>query len=203
MAIAALLLFVAFLLVVTGVRVWIQVRRTGDSGDRRAAARSRPIQRWIDAAATVGALALGVASPVAALFGLGPVVRSRGLSLAGVALVVLGTAAVFASQQAMGDAWRAGVDPEEQTPLVTTGPFALIRNPILSATLVTCLGLVLMVPTVVGLAGLVLVVVANELLVRRVEEPHLLRLHGEAYARYAAAVGRFAPGIGRLSDADR
>jgi transposase len=66
--------------------------------------------------------------------------------------------------------------------------------------LVTCLGLTLMVPTVVGLVGLALVVAANDLLVRLVEEPHLRRVHGEVYARYAAAVGRFVPGVGRLGE---
>jgi protein-S-isoprenylcysteine O-methyltransferase Ste14 len=197
MAIAALLLFVAFLVLVAGVRVWLQVRRTGDTGDRRAAARRNPAQRWIDAVAAAGSLALGVASPIAALLGLAPVVRSRWLALGGLVLVVAGTTATFAAQLAMGGSWRAGVDPRERTALVTTGPFALVRNPILSAVLVTCLGLALMVPTLVGLAGLALVVVANELLVRLVEEPHLRRVHGEEYARYAAAVGRFVPGVGR------
>jgi protein-S-isoprenylcysteine O-methyltransferase Ste14 len=197
-ALAALLLFVAFLVLVAGVRVWIQVRRTGDTGDRRAAAGRNPTQRWINAIASVGALALGVASPVAALLGLDPVVRSRWLALGGLALVVVGTVATFAAQLAMGGSWRAGVDPGERTALVTTGPFALVRNPILSAVLATCLGLTLMVPTVLGLVGLALVVVANQLLVRLVEEPHLRRVHGEEYATYAAAVGRFVPGVGRL-----
>jgi protein-S-isoprenylcysteine O-methyltransferase Ste14 len=40
---------------------------------------------------------------------------------------------------------------------------------------------------------------ALEIQVRGVEEPYLLRTHGEAYRRYAAATGRFLPGIGRLS----
>jgi protein-S-isoprenylcysteine O-methyltransferase Ste14 len=198
MAITALLLFFAFLFLVAGVRGWIQVRRIGDTGDRRAAARRNPVQRRIDAMAAAGALALGVVSPVAALLGLDPVVRSRWLALGGLALVVAGTVATFAAQLAMGGSWRAGVDPEERTALVTTGPFALVRNPILSAALATCIGLTLMVPTVVGLAGLALAVVANELLVRLVEEPHLRRVHGEEYARYAAAAGRFVPGVGRL-----
>jgi protein-S-isoprenylcysteine O-methyltransferase Ste14 len=197
-AITALLLFVAFLVLTAGVRVWIQVRRTGDTGDRRAAARRHPVQRRIDAVAAVGAVALGVASPVAALLGVEPVPHGRWLSLSGVVLVVVGTVATFAAQLAMGESWRAGVDPQERTALVTTGPFALVRNPVLSAVLVTCLGLSLMVPTVIGLAGLVFVVVANELLVRMVEEPHLRRVHGEEYTRYAAAVGRFVPGVGRL-----
>jgi hypothetical protein len=49
-----------------------------------------------------------------------------------------------------------------------------------------------------GPRNVALVVVANELLVRLVEEPHLRRVHGEVYARYTAAVGRFVPGVGRL-----
>jgi protein-S-isoprenylcysteine O-methyltransferase Ste14 len=113
-------------------------------------------------------------------------------------LTIAGTAATFAAQVAMGDSWRAGVDPGERTELVTSGPFRVVRNPVLSAVLVTCAGLVLMVPTVIGLAGLAAAVVANELLVRVIEEPYLRRVHGQDYLRYAATVGRFVPGIGRI-----
>ncbi|MGW0590117.1 methyltransferase family protein [Streptosporangium sp. NPDC002607] len=198
MAITALILFITFLVLVGGVRTWVQVRRTGDTGDRRAAARRDPVQRRIDGLAAMGALALGVVSPVAALVGLGPVVESSLVEVGGLVLAVLGMVATFAAQLVMGDSWRAGVDPDEQTTLVTSGPFRLVRNPILTAVLVTCTGLALMAPTAVGLAGLVAVVIANQLLVRRVEEPYLRRVHGEDYLLYAAAVGRFVPGIGRL-----
>jgi protein-S-isoprenylcysteine O-methyltransferase Ste14 len=198
MAIAAMVLFVVLLGLVAGVRTWIQVRRTGDTGDRREAARRAPIQRWIDAVAAVGAMSVGVVSPVANLLGLDPVVRNSALAVGGLVLTILGTIATFAAQLAMGDAWRVGVDPDERTPLVTSGPFRLVRNPILSAVLGTCLGLALMVPTLVSVLGLTAVVVANQLLVRRVEEPHLRRVHGEKYLTYAATVGRFVPGVGRL-----
>jgi protein-S-isoprenylcysteine O-methyltransferase Ste14 len=37
-----------------------------------------------------------------------------------------------------------------------------------------------------------------ELQTRLIEEPYLGAIHGERYAAYAARVGRFLPGIGRL-----
>ena len=60
-------------------------------------------------------------------------------------------------------------------------------------------GLAVMVPNLVSLAALLLAVVALALQVRAVEEPYLRRVHGSAYLRYAARVGRFLPGLGRLS----
>jgi protein-S-isoprenylcysteine O-methyltransferase Ste14 len=198
MAIAALIMFLGFLVLVAGVRTWIQVRRTGDTADRRKAARLNPTQRRIDGLAAVGALALGVGSPVAALFGLDPVVEGPMIAVGGLVLTILGTIATFTAQLAMGDSWRVGVDPDERTALVTSGPFGWVRNPILTAVVITCVGLVAMVPTVVGLLGLAAVVVANQLLVRLVEEPYLRSVHGTEYTRYARSVGRFVPGIGRL-----
>ena len=54
-------------------------------------------------------------------------------------LIYLGLAIV-------GDSWRIGADPQERTQLVTTGPFAHVRNPIFAAVLPTSLGLLLLVP---------------------------------------------------------
>ena len=49
--------------------------------------------------------------------------------------------------------------------------------------------------TVMGRAGSTLLI----MLQARLEEQHLLALHGEAYRRYASAAGRFLPGLGRLA----
>ena len=76
--------------------------------------------------------------------------------LAGVALVLLGIAGSVASQVAMGASWRADVDPDVGTELVTTGPFRLVRNPVLTATATTIVGLALMVPNVLGVIMVVL-----------------------------------------------
>jgi protein-S-isoprenylcysteine O-methyltransferase Ste14 len=66
---------------------------------------------------------------------------------------VAGIVAMFGAQLAMGDAWRIGLDETERTGLVTGGPFRLVRNPIYTAMAVVGLGLALMVPNLVALAG--------------------------------------------------
>lgn len=116
--------------------------------------------------------------------------------LAGAGLAVLGIVAALAAQAAMGASWRVGVREDERTGLVTHGPFGVVRNPFFAATLPVALGLALMVPNAVALAGLTVLIAAVEIQVRRVEEPYLLASHGPDYAAYARRVGRFAPGLG-------
>jgi hypothetical protein len=57
--------------------------------------------------------------------------------------------------------------------------------------------MVLVFPSACALATFVLLLLAVELQVRFVEEPYLVRVHGDAYTAYSARVGRFLPGIGR------
>lgn len=135
----------------------------------------------------------GALDPVAALDGRAGHVAGTALALAGVGLTLY-------AQVAMGTSWRIGVDPGERTELVVDGPFALVRNPIFSAMLPTAAGLALMVPNSASLAGLAGLAVALELQVRVVEEPYLRRVHGRDYERYAARVGRFVPGLGRIRE---
>jgi protein-S-isoprenylcysteine O-methyltransferase Ste14 len=111
-------------------------------------------------------------------------------------LALGGFAATLAAQTGMGESWRIGVDPGERTDLVTTGVFSHVRNPIFTAMVVAQLGVVLMVPTWVGVVALVALVVAVQLQVRAVEEPYLRAVHGDAYDAYRATTGRFLPGAG-------
>ncbi|MDQ3762182.1 MAG: isoprenylcysteine carboxylmethyltransferase family protein [Actinomycetota bacterium] len=105
---------------------------------------------------------------------------------------------VVISQWVMGDAWRTGIDPGHPTKLVTSGPFRLIRNPTYTSLLACSLAIGLLVPTVLALAAMLICLAALQVQTRLVEEPHLRRVHGEAYQRYAARVGRFLPWLGRL-----
>jgi protein-S-isoprenylcysteine O-methyltransferase Ste14 len=199
MAIIALILFVAFMLLAGVVRAGIQWRRTGDTGDRRLAIRRGPVQWWVDGLGGAGALAVGVAAPIAELAGLDPlaVLHRPLLQGSGLVLAALGAVATFAAQMTLGASWRIGVDASERTALVTSGAFRLVRNPIFTAMITMFAGLALMVSNIIAVTGLAAVVIGVQLQVRLEEEPYLRRTHGDAYERYAATVGRFLPGIGR------
>lgn len=79
-----------------------------------------------------------------------------------------------------------------------SGSFAVIRNPIFTFVIAAQAGAALLVPSVIALLGVAMLVAAVEIQVRLVEEPHLRRAHGAAYAAYARRVGRFLPRVGRL-----
>jgi protein-S-isoprenylcysteine O-methyltransferase Ste14 len=196
----ALTLLALYGTLAVGVRMAVQVRRTGASGfkglhDASRAERAGGLLFAIAIALFPAGLALelaGVLSPISALDGpLG--------ELLGVLLAAIGVATTLAAQLAMGDAWRIGVDPSEHTELVTTGPFAIVRNPIYAAMIPSFTGIALLAPNLLTILGVALLIAALELQTRLVEEPYLLRLHGERYALYASRVGRLFPGVGRLA----
>ena len=147
----------------------------------------------------LGALLLGVLAPMADLTGLLPLVsRLAGLRWAGAVAAVVGIVARTAAQLDMGTSWRAGVDSAERTELVTTGLFRQTRNPIYAYAVLFYGGLAMMVPNLLAFTALAFQLAGIELQVRLVEEPYLLAIHGQTYQSYAARVGRFLPGIGRL-----
>jgi protein-S-isoprenylcysteine O-methyltransferase Ste14 len=200
MAALALIAYALYMALAFGLRTAIQVRRTGKSGFEGISGRPGSAE-WVAGVLFVVAIAVGIAAPLLALLDVVEpigVLDSGAVHVLGILLFAVGLAGTLAAQVAMGDSWRIGVDAESTTELVTGGPFALVRNPIFAAMLPTSAGLALMVPSVVALAGFAALIVALELQVRVVEEPYLRRAHGDRYARYAARVGRFAPGLGRL-----
>lgn len=145
------------------------------------------------------AIIIGFAAPVAAVAGIDNLstLDVTSLHVIGVIVTIVGIALTVIAQFAMAESWRIGVDPNERTPLVTTGAFAMVRNPIFTAMLVTATGLTLTIPNVVSVIGLVALIAALESEARR--GAILVVTHGTDYRRYAQRVGRFAPTIGRLS----
>ena len=199
MAAVALALYCFSLFLTFGVRIAVQVIRTGSTGVLGFAPEATPLERFAGVLFVSG-LAAGALAPTLALLDVvEPIAGLDGAAghAVGLVLAIAGVLLTFGAQLAMGDAWRIGVDPEERTELVTDGPFNLVRNPIYSAMIPTVFGLALMVPNILAIAAFLTLVTALELQVRLVEEPYLLRTHGDEYAAYAARVGRFVPGVGR------
>lgn len=94
------------------------------------------------------------------------------------------------AQGQMGASWRIGIDKQRATDLVQTGLFSYSRNPIFLAMRLALLGLLLVQADAFALALLV----AGELLIQvqtRLEEAHLLHLHGDAYQQYLRRVRRW------------
>jgi len=195
----ALALMVMYLALAFGVRVVVALRTTGSTGIIPLGS-APPIERLGGALFFAGVL-LGGLNPLLALL---DVIEpwfeldTTAAHAAGFVLCAIGIAGTFAAQMAMGASWRIGTDPSERTELVTGGVFSLCRNPIYTFMLTAWIGFALLVPTwPVAVAG-VLLIVGIEIQVRLVEEPHLLRAHGEPYRAWARGVGRFLPGLGRL-----
>lgn len=200
MAELALVLYLVYLGLAFGVRTLLHKKRTGSSGFMGISGRPGSAE-WLGGVLFGVAIALGFAAPVIDLVGaLDPVAAVDGTAghVVGLALTLTGLAGTLYAQGAMGTSWRIGVDEGDRTELVTSGPFARVRNPIFAAMIPTSLGLVLLVPNLVAVIGFAALFLALELQTRVVEEPYLRRVHGAAYADYASRAGRFLPGVGRL-----
>ena len=192
---AALLVYLAGLVLAFGVRTWMQWRATGSTGFRGISGRPGSLPWW-GGVLFIVALVLGLAAPVLALAGLvapPPALSHPAASAVGLVIAVGGVVVVLLAQSTMSSSWRIGVDQSERTDLVQTGVFDWVRNPVFTAMIAVSLGVALMVPTVMAAAALVCLVVAVQIQVRVIEEPYLQRIHGAAYTTYRTRAGRFLP----------
>jgi protein-S-isoprenylcysteine O-methyltransferase Ste14 len=199
-AVVALVLLAVFGLLGFVWRAWLQRRRTGSTGFRGISGNIGSAE-WVAGLGFVISLIVAVVGPALQLSGVitpQPVLQADGIQIAGIMLALLGIVLTVWAQLDMGDSWRVGVDESESTALVHTGMFGRVRNPIYTAMLTFDVGIALLTPNFVTIAGLILALAALELQVRRVEEPYLLGKHGEAYRGYTASVGRFIPRVGLL-----
>lgn len=92
----------------------------------------------------------------------------------------------------MGKDWRMAITDEPDQPLITDGLYQRIRHPIYAFSILIVLCSVVVVPTLaMALCGACLAALwvgkAHN------EERHMLRQHGDQYARYLARTGRFMP----------
>jgi protein-S-isoprenylcysteine O-methyltransferase Ste14 len=110
----------------------------------------------------------------------------------GTALTILGYAATLWCYAAMGNAWRIGVDRNEKTELITSGPYHWIRHPIYSFQSLMLLGVIFLLPSLASLFFFLLHLVCVRLKSND-EESYLLITHGQLYKDYQGKTGRLIP----------
>ncbi|HTL29417.1 MAG TPA: isoprenylcysteine carboxylmethyltransferase family protein [Tepidisphaeraceae bacterium] len=116
-----------------------------------------------------------------------PIVRWTSVAIALVAFI-----ATLVCWKKMGKSWRMGIDPNEKTQLVVSGPYAYVRHPIYALSSLMMIASVTAVPTIlmIVVGGIHLVFLQWE---ARREERHLVQIHGPSYANYMTTVWRFIP----------
>jgi len=98
------------------------------------------------------------------------------------------------AQLKMGASWRVGIDEQIKTNLVTTGLYAVIRNPTYLGLFLLNLGIWLIWPTwAIFLLNLVFIIFLEVQV--RCEEDYLTSLHGEDYLSYKRRSKRYIPFI--------
>ncbi len=188
--------FLVFALVWPTVRLWRSQGVMGLTLHRR----KDPLERVVALGMAVFLVGISAWAVLYAALGPEPLGIWRlpaWVATAGWALCGVGFLLTVVAQAQMGASWRIGID-EQPTGLVTRGLFSGMRNPIFTGMLLVLAGVVFVTPC----AWTVMAWVDGLLLISlqaRLEERHLLKLHGDAYRGYASRVGRFVPGVGRLS----
>jgi protein-S-isoprenylcysteine O-methyltransferase Ste14 len=183
----AVSLQLAYLALAFGWRSWRQRQTTGDWGFRLSR-ETEPVARAASGLITAGAAAGIVGNGVGARDG--RVAPLRVLGLAGMAAGVVGT---LRAQLDLGSSWRIGVATDERTELVTTGVFGAVRNPIFSCMALVGVANAVAVPNALTVGGAAALATGISVQVRRVEEPYLRSVHGDAYEAYLRSAGRFLP----------
>lgn len=192
----ALIAYVLFLLIVVIGKLILQYYKTGDCGLRPITARS-PIISIIPSVLLILSFVTTFSLATMEVFGkFESQVRLNALgTILGILFCAIGITIASISQHQMESSWRIGVDESEKTKLVTHGLYSYVRNPIYCGVILFGMGLLILIPHTLMLVGLFLGYLSIELQVRYVEEPYLLRLHGETYERYSRKVKRYFPNV--------
>jgi protein-S-isoprenylcysteine O-methyltransferase Ste14 len=202
MALLSLTFYSLYLGVAFGLKIWLHHKRTGSYGIRMPWQQGGFMGKFATVLFSSAVICLA-AAPLADLAGAMERIRFDSvpwLGYLGIVFAASGLILTVVAQAHMGDSWRVGVNTREVTPLVTTGLFAHIRNPIFSGTLLGAAGVLLMTPNLFSILGMITLWMAIELQVRWFEEPYLARTHRQNFLDYAGRTGRFVPGIGIFYD---
>lgn len=189
-----LFLFLLFIFTAVFGRMILQYRMTGDHGIRLAKKDSPLVQIVASLLLSVSGIIVLLCTVGLATSYLKPDIQPTSIqTVLGYIFYLLGLIMVLISQHQMGSSWRVGVDSDEKTKLIKSGLFEYVRNPIYTGLFIGSFGLWLIAPSTVLLLGLLILYVAVELFVRKVEEPYLREQFGAEYTKWCNSTSRYFP----------
>ncbi|MFX1587068.1 MAG: methyltransferase family protein [Promethearchaeota archaeon] len=111
----------------------------------------------------------------------------------GIAVIFLGLILDIWGTAALGTNFRIEL-PKEETTLITTGIYRLMRNPIVMGVYLLIAGSFLIIPTTISLILLIANIITFDSKVRD-EEKFLAKRFGKKFEKYSKKVGRYLPFI--------
>lgn len=187
----ALILASTFFLFAIVGRILIQYYYSGDHGVRFAH-KSAPLIEIVPGATFILAFVASIALIILNLLGHFPVSEPfLPLVLPAVLVGFLGIVITVIAQIQMGRSWRIGVDQSESTELITTGLYAKSRNPIYFGIFLYWIGISMIFPHPAMWVSALVCWISIEVIVRRIEEPYLSRVHKEKFQAYRQKTHRY------------
>lgn len=113
------------------------------------------------------------------------------LQIAGLVIELLGVSAFVVSVAEMKNNWRAGVQREDKTSLVTSGIYSISRNPAFLGFDLMYIGILLVFFNLPLLMATVIAMALFHLQIVNVEEDFLIEAFGMEYVRYKKKVCRY------------
>jgi protein-S-isoprenylcysteine O-methyltransferase Ste14 len=111
------------------------------------------------------------------------------INYVGLGLLFISLVWTVIAQGNMKNSWRIGIDTDTKTELVTSGLFAISRNPIFFGMILSLVGLFLTTPNALTALFLILGYVLIQIQIR-LEEEFLIKEHGQTYIDYKQKVRR-------------
>jgi len=121
-----------------------------------------------------------------------PLAESHLLMWICVAVLAAALAATLVCWKRMGKSWRMGINPQEKTQLIVSGPYAYVRHPIYAIQSLMLIASMLLLPSPLMLIGCILMMTFLQWEARR-EEKYLAIHHGNGYLDYCRQTGGFVP----------
>jgi protein-S-isoprenylcysteine O-methyltransferase Ste14 len=125
-------------------------------------------------------------------FLLRPIYQNQVLAWFSLSILAAGLCATLFCWKRMGKSWRMGINPDEKTQLIVSGPYAYVRHPIYAIQSLMLLASMVLLPSPLMIAAALHMMTFLQWESRR-EEKYLSLHHGQGYLDYCRQTGGFIP----------